>query len=80
MTVDEKASVFQSMLVEKYHGIFKLKEVKVSDDDRPWYSDKLKALDRIKRREFEKHQKSDRWRELNKEYKEAVKKEKGRFL
>ena len=77
--VDKKAEIFQSLLLNQYHMIFPMKEMKVSSDDKPWYSQKLKNLDRKRRREFCRHKKSEKWRILNEEYKETQKKEKANY-
>ena len=77
--IDSKANTLQTILVNKFHEVFKEKEIKVSEDDQPWFSSKLKSLDRLRRREFFKHQKSDKWRKLNREFKELVSSEKKKY-
>ena len=57
-TIDRKAEVFQQMIYSKYCQYFPLKTLKVSDSDQPWYMEKFKELDRRKKREYDKHQKS----------------------
>ena len=78
-TVDEKVETFQKILIGKYYSIFPIKEFRVSEDDKPWVSKKLKILDRKRRREFYKHKKSLTWQQLNAEYKEQVKIEKSAY-
>ena len=78
-TVDEKVERFQQILVDKYLSIFPVKELKVSGDDKPWFSTKLKTLDRKRRREFERHKKSSKWKNLNEEFLQAVKQEKSKY-
>ena len=50
--------------------------MKVSDDDQPWFTNKLKILDRKRKREYYKHQKSDLWKALNLQFSEDCKKAK----
>ena len=78
-SVDQKAETFQSMLISQFNKSFPEKVLRVREDDEPWYSEELKTLDRKKKREFMKHQKSDRWRKLNKEYKEKILEEKASY-
>ena len=77
--VDKKAEIFQTLLIDKYESIFPMKEMKVSSDDKPWYTQKLKNLDRKRRREFCKNKKSEKWKTLNEEYQETLKRERSKY-
>ena len=50
-----------------------------SSDDQPWYTEKLKTLNKKKKQEYHKNQKSLKWRTLNQKYKKKVMKEKLSF-
>ena len=52
--------------------MFPEKSHRVSSDDQPWITHKLKLQDRKKKREFNKHRKSKKWHILNKEFKKSV--------
>ena len=74
-----KAEVFQLMLVNKFEEIFPQKVRKISSDDQPWISFKLKKLDRKRKRVFHKERRSEKWKELNKKFKKEVKSAKSEF-
>ena len=61
----KKAEIFQTTMLEKIEQFFPLKHIRVSEDDEPWISIKLKKLDRKRKREFFKHHKSKKWKYLN---------------
>ena len=48
-------------------NFFPIKTHKVSSDDQPWITHKLKAQDRRKKRELNKHRKSEKWYKMSKE-------------
>ena len=58
--VNEKAQFLKMLLAEKYTKFFPQKVFKVSSDDKPWFKSDLKALDRNRKREFNKHHKSEK--------------------
>ena len=62
--INFKAEYLQNILLKKYLEIFPLKCFKTSDEDQPWFTDKLKALDRCRKREFKKNQKSQKWKKI----------------
>ena len=61
------------MLLTKFSEFFPGKTYKVSSDDQPSISHKMKALDRQRKREYHKHSKSEKWQKLNKAFKTDVK-------
>ena len=61
------------MLLQKFKEWFPEKTRKISVDDQPWISHKLKIMDRIRKREYHKHRKSDKWQRLNRDFKQNVK-------
>ena len=52
---------------------FRKKTHRINSDDQPWISHKLKNLDRRRKREYQKHRRSEKWLILNKDFKESVK-------
>ena len=67
-----KAELLQNMLVRKFHELFPEKTHRISSDDQPWITHKLKLQDRRKKREFNKHRKSEKWQKLNTDFKKSV--------
>ena len=48
-TAHEKAQMFQSILIEKYHFYFPEKTLRISLDDKPWVTQEVKTADRQRR-------------------------------
>ena len=71
-TVDKKSEIFQNMLLEKLEEYLPTKKRKVCTADQPFCTEEVKRLKRLKSREFSKHRKSIKWRELNRRYKKEV--------
>ena len=78
-SASEKADNLLSMLLNKYKDFFPIKTHNVSSDDQPWITHKLKAQDRRKKRELNKHRKSEKWYKISKEFKTDVKSAKKEF-
>ena len=78
-TAHEKAKNFQDILVNHFEQIFPEKNRKISSDDAPWMTQKLKRLDRKRKRAYQKHRKSEKWKNLDKDFKKAVKDQKENF-
>ena len=74
--INFKAEYLQNNLLNKYREIFPIKYFKTTDDDQPWFNDKLKSLDRSRKREFFKNQKSEKWKKVNLCFLEELKKSK----
>ena len=79
VTAHEKASIFQNMLLQKYHDFFPEKVLKINSDDQPWISHKIKQIDRNRKRLYRKQGKSIRWQYYNKLYKAEIKLAKQNF-
>ena len=75
----EKAELFHKLLVEKLEEIFPEKTRRINSDDQPWVNFKLKKLDRRRKRAYHKSRKSDKWKKLDKKFKEEVKLAKSKF-
>ena len=58
---------------------FPEKEIKMSSDDSPWCTEKVKKIKRIKCREYSKHRKSPKWLTLKVKYDNVIKEEKTKF-
>ena len=75
----EKAKIFQELLLGALDDIFPEKERKISSDDQPWVSHKLKIMDRKRKRIFHQERKSEKWKQLNKMFKKEMKSAKSKF-
>ena len=73
-------NMFQDVLLANYERCFPTKTIKVCSEDTPWASEKLKRMHRSMQREFLKHQESQKWTELNKEYKGKMLSDKQRYF
>ena len=71
-TVDEKSEILQNLLLSKCNEFLPLKKRKISSDDQPFCTEEMKRIKRLKTREFHKHRRSIKWRELNVRYKKEV--------
>ena len=68
----EKAEFFKNILFQKLEEIFPEKVLKISSDDQPWISFKLKKLDRKRKRVFRKERRSEKWKKLDKLFKKTT--------
>ena len=60
------------MLLTKCNEFLPIKRRVISSDDQPFCTEEMKRLKRLKSREFQKHRRSIKWRELNARYKREV--------
>ena len=67
----------QDTLMMKYDEYFPLKTIKLCED--PWVTNRIKQLDRLRRREFYKNKKSVKWLRLNSIFLETCEKEKKKY-
>ena len=58
----DKAEVLQNLLVNKVDQYFPQKWRKFKSDDKPWFTEKLKQIDRKKKREYKKNRKSQKYK------------------
>ena len=61
---------------QKLDECLPVKTVKLTSDDKPWVNQKIKELDRKSKREFYKHQKSEKWILLREKFVQKCKKAK----
>ena len=78
-SADQKAEIFQTILTQKLDEIFPEKVRKFNSDDQPWVSHKLKQMDRRRKRIYHKQRRSEKWRHLDKAFKEEMKSAKAKF-
>ena len=79
VTAHEKADLLQNMLMEKINLYLPEKTHKVSSDDQPWFSQKLKKLNRKLKREYSKHKKSEKWLKMREEFLKSCSVEKAKY-
>ena len=79
VSAHDKAKVFQSILVSKMDEIFPVKIRKINSDDQPWMTNKLKKLDRKRKRIYRKQRRSISWKQIDKKFKTEVKFAKNNF-
>ena len=75
----DKANIFQSMLLKILDDIFPEKIRRISSDDQPWITHRLKMLDRRRKRIFHRERSSVKWKQLNKMFKQEVNSAKAQF-
>ena len=63
---NQKAEIFQETIAKKYNDFFPKKYQKLSNEDQPWITQKLKKLDRQRKRLFHKNRRSDKWKNIKK--------------
>ena len=72
----QKAEILQKILVNKYNEFFPEKTKVITNDDQPFFNDKLVKLKRKKCREYTKNRRSDKWKKLSEVYKVVLAKAK----
>ena len=75
----EKASIFQKMLMSIFDECFPEKVRTITSDDQPWICHKLKILDRKRKRIYRKERRSEKWKKMDKLFKNEVKNAKSQF-
>ena len=78
-SVDEKAEILHNMVLNKLNECCPEKNRKISSDDDPWYTEKLKKLQRKKARLFRKNRNSKQFKKIKDIYDNEVKKAKRDF-
>ena len=78
-SVDHKAELLHETIMENVDKFLPQKIIKVSSDDSPWCTDKVKNLKRLKCREYNKHRKSEKWRDIEEKYQLALSKAKSEY-
>ena len=78
-TADDKAEEFQNILVNNVNTFFPTKTRKICNDDQPWFTFKLKKLDRQRKRVYRRERRSVKWKNLNAVFKDKMKSAKATF-
>ena len=65
--------------MEKFESIFPEKMMKIYSDYAPWMNQKLKKLDRRRKRVYHKQRRSEKWKILERNFKTEVKSAKENF-
>ena len=74
--VDLKAEMFQNFMKQKLDEFLPTKMIKISSEDKPWINQQVKNLDRKCKREFFKHQKSEKWITMKQQFDDKCEKAK----
>ena len=69
-TAHDKATILQHKLKTALDNYLPEKSIKITSDDQPWINNQIKQIDRKRKREFSKHRKSDKWKQLDLQFKE----------
>ena len=69
----DKAKALQTLLFQNFEHFFPEKTQKISSQDQPWISHKLKQVDRRRKREYHRNRKSEKWHRMNSQFKNLVK-------
>ena len=75
-SIDQKAELLLSQVLEAVNNFLPEKVIKVASDDQPWFTEPLKRLDRRRRREYRRNRISDKYRRLNCIYQDRLSKAK----
>ena len=78
-TANKKADNFQKIFRNKFDECFPKKTIKMSNEDQPWMTQKLKKLDRQRKRTYHKYRRSPKWTSLDKQFKIEMKVAKANF-
>ena len=71
-SVDKKAELLIGQMRSAFDQYLPEKVIRIASDDKPWFTDELKRLDRRKRREYSRNRKSDKYKNLCCIYQEKV--------
>ena len=77
--IHEKADRFQKLVMENFYNCFPLKTMRICDEDEPWVTKGIKRLDRLRKREFDKHKQSEKWSRLNQQFQDKCDEEKRKY-
>ena len=71
---------FQDTLKSMVDDTFPKREIKICSDDKPYFTEKLRKLKRIRQREYHKHGRSDKYLELKENFEEKLRNEKEKYI
>ena len=78
-SVDKKAETLQNIVLNKLDEVCPERNIKIASDDEPWFSEKLKKLQRKKARLFRKNRNSEQYKKMKKKYEIEITKAKKDF-
>ena len=78
-SVDKKAELLISQLTNALNTFLPEKVIRIASDDEPWFTEPLKRLDRRRRREFARHRRSPKYKQLCGLYNDKVSKAKIKY-
>ena len=78
-SVNEKAALLMTQILEALDKYLPKKVIRIASDDKPWYTQHLKKLDRRRRREYNKNRRSQKYRQLNSNYLDKVSRAKKKY-
>ena len=78
-SVDTKAEILHNMVLNKLDECCPQKTRKMSIDDEPWFTDKLKQLNRKVKREFNNNRNSPKYKKMKKAFYKKMEQEKRKF-
>merc|ERR1711867_407312 len=78
-SVDKKAETLQNIVLNKLDEVCPERNIKIANDDEPWFSEKLKKLQRKKARLFRKKRNSEQYKKMKKKYEIEITKAKKDF-
>ena len=79
-TVDEQEKALQHILTTFLDKACPTKTVKLRDNDKPFITKELKVIDKKRKKEYNKRGKTDKYHELNNEFKTRLLSEEKKFL
>ena len=71
---------FQDTLKTLVDETFPERKIQINSDDKPYFTEKLRKLKRIRQREYQKHGRSDKYLELKEKFEGQLKNEKLKFI
>ena len=77
--MDKKAETFHQMILNQLDKHCPVKVRNISSDDEPWFTHKLKRMDRKCRRQFRLNRSSKKYKQLRKAFRKKVSEAKRMF-
>ena len=76
----QQVDAFEQIILDKLNTFCPEKSIRLSSQDKPWVTGELKAIDRLKNREYNKRGKTLKYKELAKIFEQKYKMEAQKFL
>ena len=78
--VDEMVDKYMHIMNTIFSETFPQKTITISDQDKPWFNEKLRQIKRLRLREYEKHGRSKKYWELATRFDESFKMERDKYI